>query len=156
MRKIVLILAMLVAASAIATDKTTRKRLRRAEPMVESVVADTSRMVVVDSARVSFKGYDKPLRSSRETFFAVNVDTISVEGLYLTITYSDMQGRMLHRRSCSVEVSIPAGETRSVSLPTWDGQRAFYYYLSPRPQRASATAYKITMHLDSVKVQASE
>lgn len=163
MKRLTLILAALCLVASPAAGRrntrTTRSGLHRiAEPApadtaVELVPTVESAVIVrPDSTRLKIRGYDKPLRSRRESFFVVNTDTCGFDTLYLTLTYYDSAGRMLHRRSVAVGADIPAGETRNVGIPSWDSQYAFYYYLSPRPARAAATPYRVTVSADSVRI----
>ena len=96
-------------------------------------------------------GYDKPLRSRYETFFVSNNTSASVAALSLTISYYNTAGELLHRTPRRVSVDIPAGETRQVSLRSWDKQFAFYYTRSTVPARTgTATPYEIAMTVDTV------
>lgn len=101
---------------------------------------------------VSFSGYDKALRSSKETVFVTNLmaDT-TVEELRFTITYLDSSRRELHRLSRRVRASVPPGATRRIDFPSWDTQRSFYYHLSP-PPRTSAIPYSVTITPDTLLV----
>lgn len=162
MKRLPLILAALLLGAALTTGgrntRTTRSGLHRIPEPVEAdtaaAVATVESAVIVrpDSTRLKIRGYDKPLRSRRESFFVVNTDTCGFDTLYLTLTYYDSAGRMLHRRSVAVRADVPAGETRNVGIPSWDRQYAFYYYLSPRPARAAATPYRVTVSVDSVRI----
>lgn len=137
-------------------QRTTRPRLRVAapsEPEPECIVRPDS-LVSADSVAISFRGYDKPLRSHRESFFAMNGDsTETIAGFSVTITYYDTAGRMLHRRSANIVQDIPPGETRRVDIPSWDRNNVYYYYLSTRPTRSAASPYKITLRADSVALR---
>lgn len=151
----ILAIALLAAATATAR-RTTRPHLR---PMPETPAAADSvpsfRILPGDSVALELRGYDKPLRSSRECFFAINADSIySVESIYLTITYYDMDERMLHRRAVHIQQEVPAGQTRQLSIPSWDRQHSFYYYRSETPRRASGTPYRVTISTDSLVVAA--
>ncbi len=165
MKRLPLILALLCLGTVLTAGgrntRTTRSGLHRiaepapadtAEAVASAESVESSVIVRPDSTRLKIRGYDKPLRSRRESFFVVNTDTCGFDTLYLTLTYYDNAGRMLHRRSVAVEADVPAGETRNVGIPSWDRQYAFYYYLSPRPTRAAATPYRVTVSVDSVRI----
>ncbi len=148
-------LVLFALALAASAERTSRGRLRPAPAAVSDTVGagDVSglRTVCSDSVSVSVKGYDKPLRSRRETFFIVNADTaLTVERACLTITYFDMDGRMLHRRSENLDCEVPALETRRVAIPSWDTQRTFFFHLSDPPARAVGTPYQVTITVDSI------
>ncbi len=156
MRRIVLAVFLLAAVAFAWGRRTTRPGLRP-EPAPEPVEADALPEVTFESivagadSIISFAGYDKPLRSRRETFFATNSDTArTVERIWFTATYYDLSGRMLHRRSGASDGPVPPGQTRQLSTPSWDTQRTFYYYLSEAPARAVGTPYRVTLTVDSL------
>lgn len=166
MKRLPLILALLCLGTALTAGgrntRTTRSGLHRipdpspADTAEAVATVESAEIVRPDSTRLKIRGYDKPLRSRRESFFVVNTDTCGFDTLYLTLTYYDNAGRMLHRRSVAVGADVPAGETRNVGIPSWDRQYAFYYYLSPRPTRAAATPYRVTVSVDSVRILPSD
>ncbi len=126
-----------------ARTVTTRRNLE-----VRQDIEDASDMRLNDTIfspgdSLVVVGYDKLLRSARETFFVVNNSSCHLKAISLTLTYYDMKGRMLHSRTAEIECNIPGGETRQLSLPSWDVQQLFYFYASPAPRRA-ATPYKVT------------
>lgn len=99
-----------------------------------------------DSVGVS--GFEKTLRSSRESMYITNNTLSDVAGAGITITYNDMDGRMLHKVSHDIDVDIPYGETRMVDIPSFDRQGLYYYYLSPLPVRANrATPFKVDVEV---------
>jgi hypothetical protein len=156
MKALPLVIAALVAFSA-ASQRTTRRNLRAADT---AVAAETSapamRPIVAPSAEVfRISGYDKPLRSRRETFFASNLDGGGrISRVAVTITYLDASGRMLHSRNVSVPCDIPEGETRNLSIPSWDSQQSFYFVRSTVPSRAQqATPYDVKIAVDTVFIQ---
>lgn len=155
MKKIlILALASMAALAPLAqrTTRTTRTNLRKAadvsapatQPVPDTVVAPADHTVDVN-------GYDKPLRSRRETFFVTNNDTRAVQALAFTIEYLDESGRQLHSASHHVEVDIPAAETRQVSVRSWDTQQSFYYRRSTAPARVEqATPYDVKIAVDTI------
>ncbi|MDE6206703.1 MAG: hypothetical protein K2M55_02735 [Muribaculaceae bacterium] len=151
MKKIVTVILLTIAVMAVAQN-TTRKRLKAAaEPAAAPAVVVFDTIVSPDMHLVDINGYDKPLRSRRETFFATNNGKQPVEIMVFTVKYKDTQGRLLHSRQVRVPVEIPAGETRQVSYKSWDEQQSFYYRNSTVPTRAQqATPYDITIGLDTL------
>lgn len=127
---------------------TTRGRLRTA--VTETQTCDSA-VATGDSAMI-LRGYDKPLRSSKESIFVTNTLDLGVTAVHITIDYTDLQGRQLHRRARWIATDIPPRQTRQLSFPSWDRQQAFYYHLS-RPPRSSAAPYRITAVIDSVTVR---
>lgn len=150
------LLAALAVCSLISAQRTTRKGLRPSsaaaavtEARADSAAYDT--IAAPEPHTVDINGYDKPLRSRYETFFVSNNTSASVAALSFTISYYNTAGELLHRAPRRVSVDIPAGETRQVSLRSWDKQFAFYYTRSTVPARTgTATPYEIAMTVDTV------
>ena len=101
------------------------------------------------AADVRFSGYEKTLRSNRETMFVTNQTRRPIGALFFTITYFDTSGRLLHRASHRPHIAIPAGETRRLDLPSWDKQFTFFYIDSPRP-RVAAIPYSVKITTDTI------
>lgn len=149
-------MATAVSVAAVAPVRTTRRHLRAKVEMADSVphaVADTIVSPAVTHVVVS--GYDKALRSRKESFFVTN--RLDVAGTIvkvdLTIGYYDMKGRELTSRRASVDCDIPPGSTRNMTIPAWDTQQSFYYHRSQRPRRAVATPYNVKFTIDRVVVK---
>lgn len=101
--------------------------------------------------RVEVKGYDKPLRSRRETFFTTNTGTATIRRIAFTISYYDLDKHLLHRTSHNVGADIPPGETRMIGVRSWDVQQAFYYTRSTVGHKsAKATPYDVEIAVDTV------
>lgn len=148
----IVVLALALAAASMALGQNTlRKQRLKAEPRgltaTDSAVCDT----VTAPESVAMSGFDKPLRSTRETVFVTNHDTLTVRAVNFTATYTDMTGHQLHRASHEAVVDIPPGETRNVAVKSWDVQKAFYYYKNPpsRP-RTSATPFKVKIIINYI------
>lgn len=137
---VLIVLLTLLADCAPMQARTVTTR-RGVGPRREMAVAahDTLREVA-DS--VAVVGYDKPMRASRETFFVVNHTGRRLGVVNVTFAYYDLTGRMLHAVTVDVKCDIPAGETRQLSIPTWDIQRLHYYWASPAPRRGG-TPYDV-------------
>lgn len=101
---------------------------------------------------IRFYGFDKTVGSSIESFFIVNGLDSPLVGLEIEITYVDMKGRQLHKRSVTVECDIPAGETKRVDTKSWDTQKSFYFYQSVKPKR-QATPFDVRLRLLSVSTK---
>ncbi len=148
------ILALLIAASALsaAADDTRHSRsrmhslLERPSAPSPAIVPDTLRLPSRDS--ISLAGYDKPLRTTHETLLVTNSTTRKLTGLCITVTYLDMQGRQLHRRTDTLTVSIPPAETRLLRFPSWDRQQSYYYHLGPAPRSSRFTPYTVSILTD--------
>lgn len=157
MTRLVLALGSALAVSLALAQNTTRK-IRPSNtvvPVAVSVigepVSDTVAAPASDSVAVS--GFEKMLKSRRETFLVSNRMSRGITSVDLTITYKDMKGRMLHRAVHTVAVDIPSGETRSVSVPSWDLQGVMYYCRSAKPSRASqATPFDVNISVNFVTI----
>lgn len=153
-----LILLCLSLAAGMSAQTTTRTHLKVAEKPVKgdcaAVAALCDTLASPAPHTVDINGYDKPLRSRRETFFVTNNSARDVTGLAVNINYYDSSRRQLHSRRARINVSIPAGETRQASLRSWDEQQSFYYVHSAVPSRVSqATPFEVTITVDTLFVQ---
>ncbi|MCC8176247.1 MAG: FxLYD domain-containing protein [Bacteroidales bacterium] len=146
---LILLLLVVVASAYGKKTKTTHSgRLQRAEQVVVKP-EDAVPAIIPDSGDIVLAGYDKPLRTRRETILATNHRLDTVDSLFITIRYLDTDGRQLHERSVKVGQTIPAGETRQLQFPTWDIQQSYYYYLSTPPR--AGIPYRILARVDSLK-----
>ena len=98
---------------------------------------------------IRFYGFDKTVGSNTESFFISNGLKEALYGLEIRLTYTDMKGRQLHRRTVSIDTSIPAGETLRTDIKSWDTQKSFYYHKSIKPKR-QATPFDVKIDLLSV------
>lgn len=152
-----LILSFFISALILQAQDTTRRGLKAKKTDTERsddkivTPAYTDTMVTPKPHTLDISGYDKPLRSRRETFFASNNADMLIGSMVFTITYFDTSDRQLHKRTERIAVAIPAGETRQVSFRSWDRQLAFYYIKSPVPDRAhQATPYEVKISVDTL------
>ena len=132
----------------LAAQRTTRPGLHAIPAEQGAAPSASAPAPVLAPGPEVFKitGYDKPLRSRRETFFASNHSDRAV-------TYLDADRKMLHRRQISVPCDIPAGETRNLSIQSWDKQQSFYFVRSTVPSRTDqATPYDVTISVDTIFV----
>lgn len=157
----------LIAATVMLPASARRTRTGPARVPVASAVSAPSQpseaervdtIVAPADSLIRLSGYDKTLRAGVESFFVTNAmaDTCSVVAIELTFDYSDMSGRQLHRQTRVVRCDIPSGQTRRLSVPSWDRQHTFYYYLSPAPKRVQATPYVVRSTVERVFVIWSE
>lgn len=150
---LILLAGGLMALTAYA-QTTTRHGLKPKNDAVEAVASASALIDTVANPAahtVDINGYDKPLRSRRETFFVTNNGDRPTSSLAVTITYYDSSRRQLHRRHASLPLVIPVGETRQASLKSWDEQLSFYYLRSAVPSRADqATPYDVKISVDTI------
>lgn len=152
---IMLITGLLAIAVSAQRQRTTRGNVRRATPTHSAshkVEYDT--IVSPDSAMVRLYGYDKPLRSSRETVFLSNLTRYDIRAVSVTTQYLDSKGRQFHQSTQHVPVEVPAGSTRKVDYTSWDLQQSFYYVGSKR-SRAAGTPYHVRLSVDTIFVTIS-
>lgn len=152
MRTILLTLAAL-AAIAMCAQKTTRRNLKPIEPAVVTaeVSSATDTVASPEAHTVDLNGFDKPLRSKRETFFVTNNSARRVKAISVSLKYFDTDRNMLHARNEYIAIDIPTGETRQASLPSWDKQQSFYFRHSAVPARATvATPFDVTAEVDTI------
>lgn len=139
----------MVAVTAMARTRTTQTLLKSNSQIVEQIpdvnVPD-SLLRDLEPNAVTLKGYSKKASDSRESFFVTNNTKHRISHIRLLMRYSQMNGDMLHERTATVEVDLRPGETRLVSIKTFDVQRLFYYYAGPKP-RKNATPFKVAFRL---------
>ena len=70
MRTLFVILTLLMLAFNCDAQRTTRKNLKAKKSVETTVVCDT--ITTAPDSVVAIKGYDKPLNSTKETFFATS------------------------------------------------------------------------------------
>ncbi|MDE6272001.1 MAG: hypothetical protein K2M31_03235 [Muribaculaceae bacterium] len=96
---------------------------------------------------VSFSGFDKPASSRRETFLITNSTDQYLKGVEVRIVYRDPEGRMLHSRDEEIMINIPPGETRQVTIQSFDTQQTYNYRLSTPPKRRAAQLFDVELSL---------
>lgn len=147
LRIVAIILLIAVATVEADAQRTTRGRLKPAQVERMQPVVEYDTVAVAGDGQIVFSGYEKVLRATKESFFVTNLGDRDFSCLTFVIDYKDMDGRMLDSRRETVKIEIPAGETRKIDIPSWDKQKVFYYYRSPQPKTAQATAYKVKIRL---------
>lgn len=141
---------LLCANSLDARTRTTRKNLRSTEVPVavmestDSLLPDS--LLQVDPNAVTLKGFSKRASESKESFFVTNNTKHRMSAVRLLLRYTTMQGEMLTQRTVNVPVNLKPGETKLVSIKSFDVQRLFYYYAGPQP-RKSATPFQVAFRL---------
>lgn len=162
----VAVAAVVSAGADVSAQTTTRKGklVRRVVTEATTTNADTTEAAEVvlrhdvDSVligeRLSLRGYDKPLRSLRESIFVTNRFDSPISGFAIDVEYTDGRGEMLHRRMISVKCDVPPGETRQLYVPAWD-RHYTYYYKSTRIRKHApdAVPYDVTIRPVSVTLR---
>ena len=130
--------------TAARRQRTTRQGLKE---RIHFGYATDDTLALTSDSLIIFSGYDKTLRSHSETVFAFNNSTDTITAMTLSVTYTDIQDRQLHTRRVTVRQTIPPGERRMLTYPSWDRQNSYYYYRSEpgRVRYQAVTPYKINI-----------
>ena len=147
---LMLLLLCINAIDADARIRTTRKNLHSTEvPVITLELTDDllpDSLALVDPNAVSLKGFSKRASESKESFFITNNTSHRMSAVRLLLRYTTMNGEMLTQRTVNVSVNLKPGETKLVSVKSFDVQRLFYYYAGPQP-RKQATPFKVAYRL---------
>lgn len=156
MRELLSLVAIVLLAMPLMGRRTNTQPARSLKPRAEYDVTKSSASSIVhrstEPGDFDIAGYDKPLKSRRETMLVTNRTDMEVDSLYLTIDYRDLKGRQLHHRSLWTPGDIPSGETRLIEVRAWDVQGSYVYRHSAKP-RSLHTPYDVTVTVDSVAVK---
>lgn len=151
--RLLLLCILVLSVSAMDADartRTTRKNLRSTEvpvavlEMTDGMLPDS--LAQLDPNAVTLKGYSKRASDSKESFFITNNTKHRMSAVRLLLRYMTMDGEMLTQRTVTVPVNLKPGETKLVSVKSFDVQRLFYYYAGPQP-RKQATPFKVAFRL---------
>lgn len=144
MRITLLILLVITSVCAADCRRTTRRGLRPAPAESrEAVVAGDT--IAVAEGDFTLAGFEKPLRSRRESFFVTNNTDRDIISLRVRLIYYDLADRMLDTRTVDATADVAPGETSRVYIRAWDLQDVFYYYRSARPRSGVATPFKVSV-----------
>ena len=138
-----------------ARTRTTRKNLHSNQVPVMALESSDGllpdSLACVDADAVSLKGYNKRASDSKESFFITNNTASRMSAVRLLLRYTTMDDQLLTQRSVTIPVSLMPGETKLVSIKSFDIQRLFYYYAGPQPRKA-ATPFKVAFRLTGYDV----
>ncbi len=152
-----------MALTAVGKVKTTRKALRSDAVQVGEWIMTDSRGGAVDTARtdtadvpfrkgaIAIKGYVKRASDTRESFLITNNTGRRITRVRMLMRYSDTEGSMIHEREVSVACDLKDGETRQVSVASFDKHRSFYYYAGDKP-RKRATPFVVQVRILSYDI----
>lgn len=85
--------------------------------------------------QIRFSGFDKVLKSNKESFYIKNNTDRTITSIVLYIDYRMPDDRQLTKRFLRLTCRIPAGERRKADIPTFDVQHSYYYKDSTAPKR---------------------
>ena len=148
---VICLLALLISSLDLdARVRTTRSNLKSLEVPVAPLEADDSllpdSLSQLDPDAVTLKGFSKRASDSKESFFITNNTVHRMSAVRLLLRYTTMSGELLTQRTVNIPVSLKPGETKLVSVKSFDVQRLFYYYAGPQP-RKQATPFKVAFRL---------
>lgn len=115
-------------------------RITLSEGIIPIYVNDEK--IEIDPASIKFTGYEKEANSSHESIIIVNDSPLTIKNIATDIVYTDLKGRMIHKRPVYLNIEIPSGESRKIDFKTWDIQHTYYYHLGNAPKK-TATPYKV-------------
>lgn len=131
------------------TAASSAETSEQSDTKTVSMASDS--IVFCDSIRplIRFYGFDKTVTGNKESFFVSNSLDREIIGMEIDITYTDMKGRQLHKRTVHLDSKLPTGETRRYDISSWDTQKSFYFHRSVKPRR-QATPFDVKLELISV------
>lgn len=141
---LLLIIATSLAATAVPPERTTRAGRLRAKTTPRAEMTATGDTVAA-STEFTISGYDKPLRSTGESFFVTNHTDNNVSAIELCLSYFDTNKRQLHERTVWVTIDLPARATRRADIPTWDKRQTLYYVKGVEPRRDNVTPFDVVI-----------
>ncbi len=143
-------IAAMLTSTAAARTRTTQSQLRATNEPIEHISAidngNTPSDSTISQADVSLRGYNKRASDAKESFFITNNTSHRMSSVKLLLRYSTIDGTMLHERQATVDTDLRSGESKLVTISTFDVQRLFYYYAGPKP-RKQATPFKVSYRL---------
>lgn len=143
---VIALFAFVAAAQNFTRPVPSARSSRRPKTIEVTVLQDT--VLAPPSDSIALAGFEKPLRSVRESLFVTNRTSRPLVGVTLEVSYYDLHGNLMHRAERYVAVTLPAGETRRVGFPSFDRQQLFYYHLSPLPRGAvQATPFDVKVRV---------
>ena len=146
----IILIASLQLAAVADRVVTTRRHLKVNQASLVLSPADTATATLVSpTGKIRYCGYEKPLRSTKETLFIENLTDSTINAVCFTIEYIDTSGRKIHQRQLREAPLIPPRQTRRIDTPSWDTQKSYYYLHGDTP-RKTATPYYIKITTDTI------
>lgn len=106
----------------------------------DSILYDAAR-----NAMIYLSGYDKTVSADVESFFVINKSSFHVAGFAGVMVYTSSSGEMYTSREINKRISIPPGETKLVTISSWDKQHSFRYIHSA-PGRKNVLTYSVKFY----------
>lgn len=151
LRLIAIVILTAVGAAALpaqnmrrSTPPPTPRRAAAGSPAAARFVVEYDTVAAPPADSIAVDGFEKPIRSMRESMTIHNNTSRTVEAVELDLVYTDTGGRMIHRARHTVSAAVPPGESRRIDVPTFDSSATFYYRHSKRPRYTShATPFDV-------------
>ncbi len=131
------------------SQTSTKEAAVAAQDSILSIFSDSITFVEKVLPAIRFYGFDKTITSNLESFFISNGLNREISKMEIAITYFDMKGRQLHKRTVTLDCDLPAGQTKRYDVRSWDTQRSFYFHQSVKPKR-QATPFNVKIDLLSI------
>lgn len=144
----------LLAALIIACSSDAKKvRVTTASPRPLPVTSKVVTFVVdknhpcdsITLADIAFSRFDKPVESTKETFLCKNTATATLVEVTVKINYFLTDGTKIHSRTVNIPCDIPSGETRQLSVTSFDRQKSYRYKGSRVPMRRESTPFDVRL-----------
>lgn len=135
-RLAVILICVLAWCGTFGRTKTSVHKLSSTRMELECITSDADSVPEgVNPNAISIKGYTKKASDSKEAFFVTNRTDRTISQIKIRLRYTTLTGEQLHERVATVNVTLRAGETRLVTIKSWDIQRQFYYYAGTKPRK---------------------
>lgn len=121
--------------------KAPKATVSHAEKRGKVYPSDGERFTEV-AGQLTFLGYDKKTTSAKESFLIDNKSDMDIEALELEITYLTPSGKQINKRTVNIKQLVPAGETRSVDIKSWDTQHS-YHYVNSTASKSGSTPFTV-------------
>lgn len=96
---------------------------------------------------VGLYGYTKRQNDAKETFVLRNeTHNYRISRVVLKLIYKTEAGESFHSREVSLECDLLPGESRMLSIGSFDVSKMYYYYKMP-PKKASGIPFRIQYDL---------
>lgn len=137
-------------AASSAADKSTNKRghKRQTGKITYKNADGCAGLQTLEEWRdlIRFSGFDKPYNSTKETFLVTNNGPEFLGKIEIRLTYSDLEGRMLHSRTMTLNADVPPGQTRQLTVKSFDTQKSYFYHKSKSP-RTGGQSFTVSIEL---------
>jgi len=144
-------MATIVAVCTTYAQNTRRKGVgKTVKPRQAAIIATHADTIVdIDAIKAGARigDYRKATVSRVESVMLTNLsDSDTIHAMDIDIDYRTIDGQQLNRRTVTLRSTIPPGQTRFVSFPSFDRQQLFYYRGTP-PARTTGrtTSFDVTI-----------